>query len=97
MEERGYFSEGKGCAPGAETVLEPYNDEAIVYEDFFNTGLCMPPHPALVDILLYFQAQLHQLMPNTSAQLSKKFGQSAASVACLWGICLRNITSYIIS
>jgi hypothetical protein len=33
----------------------------------------MPPHPALADILLHFQAQLHQLTPNTIAQLSKKF------------------------
>jgi hypothetical protein len=29
----------------------------------------MPPHPALADILLKFQAQLHQLTPNAIAQL----------------------------
>jgi hypothetical protein len=33
----------------------------------------MPPHPALVYILLKFQAQLHQLTPNAIAQLSKYF------------------------
>jgi hypothetical protein len=54
MEERGYFLEGDGRAPGTETVLEPNGDEAIVYEDFFITGLHMPPHPALADILLHF-------------------------------------------
>jgi hypothetical protein len=57
--------------PGAEMVLEPNDDKAVVYEDFFVTGLRMPPHPALVDILLHFQAQLHQLMPNAIAQLLK--------------------------
>jgi hypothetical protein len=46
---------------------EPNNDEAMVYEDFFVAGLCMPPHPALADILLHFQVQLHQLTPNAIA------------------------------
>jgi hypothetical protein len=31
----------------------------------------MPPHPVLACILLKFQVQLHQLTPNTIAQLSK--------------------------
>jgi hypothetical protein len=44
-----------------------------VYEDFFVASLRMPSHPALGDILLHFQAQLHQLMPNTIAQLSIYF------------------------
>jgi hypothetical protein len=52
---------------------EPDDEEAVVYEDFFIAGLCMPPHPALADILLHFQAQLHQLTPNAIAQLSKYF------------------------
>jgi hypothetical protein len=30
-----------------------------MYEEFFVTGLRMPPHHALGDILLHFQAQLH--------------------------------------
>jgi hypothetical protein len=73
MEERGYFPEGECRAPGTETVLEPNGDEAVVYEDFFIAGLCMPPHLALADILLHFQAQLHELTPNAIAQLSKNF------------------------
>jgi hypothetical protein len=48
-------------------VPEPDNDEAVVYEDFFIAGLRMPPHLALPDILLHFQAQLHQLTPNAIA------------------------------
>jgi hypothetical protein len=73
MVEKGYFVEGESHMPRAETVSEPNSNEAIVYEDFFVAGLRMPPHPALVDILLKFQVQLHQLMPNVIVQLSKYF------------------------
>jgi hypothetical protein len=73
MEEKCYFLEDKARAPGAETVPELNNDEAVVYEDFFVAGLCMSPHPVLADILLHLQAQLHQLTPNAIAQLSKYF------------------------
>jgi hypothetical protein len=59
MVEKCYFPEDGARARGAETVPELDNDEAMVYEDFFVTGLRMPPHPALADILLQFQAQLH--------------------------------------
>jgi hypothetical protein len=44
-----------------------------VYVDFFVAGLHIPPHPALVDILLKLQAHLHQLTLNDIAQLSKYF------------------------
>jgi hypothetical protein len=73
MVEKGYFSEGEAWAPGVETMSEPDNNEAMVYKDFFVASLLMPPHAALVDILLHFQAQMHQLTPNTIAQLSKYF------------------------
>jgi hypothetical protein len=56
MEEKGYFQEDEARALGAETVLEPNGDEAMVYEDFFIAGLRMPLHPALANILLHFQA-----------------------------------------
>jgi hypothetical protein len=73
MVEKGYFAKGEACAPGAKTVPNPNNDEAIVFEDFFIAGLRMPLHPALADILIKFQAQLHQLTPMAIAQLSKYF------------------------
>jgi hypothetical protein len=73
MEERGYFAKDEARVPGAETVPEPRDDEAVVFEDLFVARLCMPPHPALADILLHFQAQLHQLMPNAIVQLPKFF------------------------
>jgi hypothetical protein len=51
-----YFLEGEARALGAKTVPEPNGDEAVMYEDFFISGLCMLPHLALADILLHFQA-----------------------------------------
>jgi hypothetical protein len=74
MAEKGYFVEGEARAAGEETTPELQEDEAIVFEDFFIAGLRMPPLPALADILLKFQAQFYQLMPNAIAQLSKYFG-----------------------
>jgi hypothetical protein len=73
MEEKGYFPKDEARAPGAETVSELNDNEAAVYEDIFVAGLCMPPHPALIDILPHFQLQLHQLTSNTITQLSKYF------------------------
>jgi hypothetical protein len=67
MAEKGYFVEGEACVAREETTLEPQDYEVVVFEDFFIAGLQMPPHPALADILLKFQVQLHQLMPTVVA------------------------------
>jgi hypothetical protein len=55
MIESGYFSGGMGHELGEETVPEPNPDEVVVFEEFFTTGLRMPPHPVLADILFKFQ------------------------------------------
>jgi hypothetical protein len=73
MEEKDCFPEDGARLPGTETVPKPDDDEVMVYEDFFVAGLRMPSHPALADILLHFQSQLHQLTPNAITQLSKYF------------------------
>jgi hypothetical protein len=39
LESLGYFTEGFVCEPGEETILEPNDDQAIVFEDFFMVGL----------------------------------------------------------
>jgi hypothetical protein len=39
-----YFAEGDGRAPEEETIPEPGDDEAVVFEEFFTVGLRMPPH-----------------------------------------------------
>jgi hypothetical protein len=54
MTEKGYFADGEARAPGAELVPDPGEDEAVMYEDFFVAGLCLPPHPALAAILFKF-------------------------------------------
>jgi hypothetical protein len=41
---------------GTETVLEPWVNEAVVFEDFHGMASHAPPpsHPVLVEILLKF-------------------------------------------
>jgi hypothetical protein len=73
LEALRYFAEGSAREPGEEAVPEPGDDEAAVFEDFFSVGLRMPPHPALIEILLKYRVQLHQLTPNAFVQLSKYF------------------------
>jgi hypothetical protein len=54
LESMGYFAEGLAREPGEETVPEPNTDEVVVFEEFFATGLRMPPRPAFTEILLKF-------------------------------------------
>jgi hypothetical protein len=69
----GYFTEGSMQDLEEEVILEPAEDKAVVFEEFFAAGLRMPPQKVLADILVKFQVQLHQLTPNVFAQLSKYF------------------------
>jgi hypothetical protein len=73
LEALRYFAEGSTRESREETVPEPTDHEAIVFEDFFTAGLQMPPHLALTEILLKYRVQLHQLTPNAFVQLSKHF------------------------
>jgi hypothetical protein len=68
-----YFAEGDVHELREETVPEPADHEAIVFEEFFVAGLRMPLHSTIMKILLKFRVQLHQLMPNVITQLSKHF------------------------
>jgi hypothetical protein len=71
MIDNGYFTKGMGREPREETVSEPNADKVVVFEEFFSSGLRMPPHPVFADILLKFQVQIHQLTPNATVQFSK--------------------------
>jgi hypothetical protein len=73
LETLRYFVDGSAHEPGEETLLEPNTDEVVVFEEFFVAGMRMPPHPALIEILLMFWVQPHQLTLNAIAQLSKYF------------------------
>jgi hypothetical protein len=51
----GYFAEDVTQKPWEEVVLEPVDDEAVVFEDFFAAGLWMPPQHVVAGILVKFR------------------------------------------
>jgi hypothetical protein len=61
---------GTTRAPGRETVLKPQENEVVIFRDLLFAGLQFPLHPAIVDILWYFDIYLHQLTPNAILRLS---------------------------
>jgi hypothetical protein len=61
---------GAGRAPGRETVPRPRDNEVVIFRDLLYAGLRFPLHPAVVDILWYFDIYLHQLTPNAILRLS---------------------------
>jgi hypothetical protein len=73
LEALGYFIEGSMQELGEGVVPDPGDNEAVMFEEFFATGLRMPSQSVLTEILLKFWVQLHQLTPNTFAQFSKYF------------------------
>jgi hypothetical protein len=70
--------------------MEPNIDKEVVFEDFSNAGLGMPPHLTLAEIMLKFKIQLHQLNPNAIVQLSNFFW-----VVASWGC--QNTMSFTIN
>lgn len=69
--DKGYFPEGAARAPSDEEVPEPMDGEAIVFKDFFTTGLRFPYDKLLPLILDRYRAKLHHLTPNAFVALSK--------------------------
>jgi hypothetical protein len=74
LESLGYFTKVSARDSGEETILEPVDDEAIVFKEFFIAGFRMLPHPALTKILVKFRVQLHQLTPMPSLSCLSTFG-----------------------
>jgi hypothetical protein len=68
-----YYADGDAHIPREDTVPESWDDEVVVFEEFFTVRLQMTPHSTLTEILLKFRAQLHQLTPNAIDLLSKYF------------------------
>jgi hypothetical protein len=97
MIANGYFVDGMARMPREETVRKPHADEAIVFEEFFNIGLRMPPHLVLSNILVKFQVPLHQLTPNAIVQLSKYIWEVASLGVCPLPMALRRYLSSITS
>jgi hypothetical protein len=61
---------GTARAPGRETVPKPRDNEVVIFRDLLFAGLRFPLHPAVGDILRYFDIYLHQLTPNAILRLS---------------------------
>jgi hypothetical protein len=70
MQQLGYFGSGVERVPGAEEVPE-LEGELIVFEAFFTTGLRLPAHCFLAEVLQRFEVQVHQLTPNAVVALAK--------------------------
>jgi hypothetical protein len=61
---------GAGRALGRETIPRPHDNEVVIFHNLLYAGLRFPLHPAVVDILRYFDIYLHQLTPNAILRLS---------------------------
>jgi hypothetical protein len=70
MQQLGYFGNGVGRVPGAEEIPEP-EGELVVFEAFFISGLRLPAHRFVVEVLQRFDVQVHQLTPNVMVALAK--------------------------
>jgi hypothetical protein len=70
MQRMGYFGSGVGQTLGAKDVTEP-EGKLVVFEAFFAAGLRLPAHRFVVEVLLRFDVQIHQLALNAMAVLAK--------------------------
>jgi hypothetical protein len=70
MQRLGYFGDGVRRVPGAEKIPEP-EGKLVVFEAFFITGLCLPTHRFVTEVLRRFEVQVHQLTPNAVVVLAK--------------------------
>jgi hypothetical protein len=55
---------------GDEVVLEPRDDEVVVFKSFFGAGLRFPLYEMIGEVLKKFEIYLHQLTPNDIIRLS---------------------------
>jgi hypothetical protein len=70
MQQLGYFGSGVGRVPGAEEVPEP-EGELVMFEAFFTSGLRLPAHQFVAEVLRRFEVQVHQLTLNAVVALAK--------------------------
>jgi hypothetical protein len=73
MKKLGYFGEDEGkliCFAVEEVILEPKEDEVIVFIIFFRAGLRFPLYDMIGEVLKRFEIYLHQLTSNTIVRLS---------------------------
>jgi hypothetical protein len=73
MRKLGYFGEAESKLvrfAGEEIVLEPKQDEVVVFKSFFREGLQFPLNDMIGEVLKNFEIYLHQLTPNAIVRLS---------------------------
>jgi hypothetical protein len=67
MKKLGYFGENEDGLirfAGEEVILEPKEDEVVVFKSFFRVGLRFPLYNMIGEVLKKFEIYLHQLSPN---------------------------------
>jgi hypothetical protein len=72
MKKLGYFGEAKSklvCFAGEEVILEPKDDEVVVFKSFFRAGLRFPLYDMIGEVLKNFEIYLHQMTPNAIVRL----------------------------
>ena len=73
MKKLGYFGEAESKLVrfvGEEVILEPKDDEIVVFKSFFRAGLRFPLHEVIGEVLKFFEIYFHQLTPNAIVRLS---------------------------
>jgi hypothetical protein len=73
MKKLGYFEKKVDESirfAGDEIVLEPRDNEVVVFKSFFRAGLWFPLYEKIGEVLKKFKIYLHQLTPNTIVRLS---------------------------
>jgi hypothetical protein len=55
---------------GDEVILEPRDDEVVVFKNFFRARLRFPLYEMIGEVLKKFEIYLHQLTPNAIVRLS---------------------------
>jgi hypothetical protein len=73
MKMLGYFGEDESKLirfAGEEVILEPKEDEVVVFKSFFRAGLRFPLYDIIGEVLKRFEIYLHQVTPNVIVRLS---------------------------
>jgi hypothetical protein len=73
MKKLGYFGEDEDKLirfAREEVILEPKEDEVVVFRSFFREGLRFPLYDMIGEVLKRFEIYLHQLTPNAIVRLS---------------------------
>ena len=72
MKKLGYFGENDELVrfAGEEIILEPKEDEVVVFKSFIRAGLRFPLYEMIDEVLKKFEIYLHQLTPNAIVMLS---------------------------